>query len=260
MRVQIVTSPKHVCFDKLEALTKGLEAHGHEVFQATRFDGEADMVLTWGVRHPQLQSLRELGIPFLVAELGYIGDRRYTWTSLGFDGLSNAARVPDLSCPSRVDRLFPDLLKETKTPDDKALVLGQVSGDASLEGVDGAEWALEACKKLSQQGMSVTYRPHPLNRKRADMPSKTLVVDSDVPLVEHLNTHTLAVAYSSTSLIEAACEGLQVLCGSPLAMVYPWVNGDMDRKEWISRVAWRQWDVNELASGEAWEHLKECVE
>jgi hypothetical protein len=74
------------------------------------------------------------------------------------------------------------------------------------------------------------------------------------------------VTYNSLSGVESVVDGIPTFVGEDGSMVWPVahksfsqienLNYDIDRTQWSYDIMYTQWDNNELASGEAWEHLK----
>ncbi len=104
-----------------------------------------------------MQKIR--GRHYLVMERGYIGDR-FKWTSLGFDGLNGRAKFPSIDDGmKRWNKHFPGFLKPWKyTGTSLALIMGQVLGDASIEGVDFNKWVNDAALEHRNLGYEVYFR------------------------------------------------------------------------------------------------------
>lgn len=85
-----------------------------------------------------------------------------------------------------------------------------------------------------------TVRFHP-----SDRPSR-------YTLEECLETHHIAMGRRTTALVTAHIAGLRVETEDPHSPVY----GVTDRAQWVRDLAWHNWALDEIATGEAWEVLK----
>jgi len=61
----------------------------------------------------------------------------------------------------------------------------------------------------------------------------------------------VAVGHSTTALIEAELEGLNVVTTDR----HNPVNYDGDRESWLNELSWKQWSLDELRDGSFWDHL-----
>jgi hypothetical protein len=80
-----------------------------------------------------------------------------------------------------------------------------------------------------------TVRYHPDQRR----PTETLE--------QALARHDIAIGYSSTALVTAALEGLQIICKDKRHIL------NMDN--WKELLPYADWYYARIESGEAWEHL-----
>lgn len=252
MKAQIVAKPIHPCYDKVEAFSEGLKKHGWEVVFEPHHIVPCDLIVNWGCRHP---AFNQKDIPYLLLEHGYIGNRDTEWTTAGFGFIANHMKTVDEPDYDRLEALFPNLLQPEKEKDNTVIVFGQVPGDLACQAVDIEDWCARACQKLLQQGYKVAFKGHPRCNKRMRMPERVTVLDKEMPCTRALQEYTHAVAYSSTSLVEAACAGLHVSCASDLSVCWPLQQG-MDRHEWAARLVNKQWNRKELEEGYVWEQLE----
>ena len=87
------------------------------------------------------------------------------------------------------------------------------------------------------QGQFDTVRRHPADAASPESLSKAL------------SRHDKAAGVRSTALVSAAIAGLQVETSDPHSLVYPLCNG-VDREQWITALAWHNWSLKEIESGE----------
>src|SRR5690606_36071953 len=118
------------------AAAEGLKRHGIKPSMLQLGNPKpCDLAVCWGVRKkPEIASGRRA----LILERGYVGDRLGRWTSLGFDGLNGRADFRNAGMDStRWDKLLAEHMEPWfDGGGDYVLVLGQVAGDAALQGVN----------------------------------------------------------------------------------------------------------------------------
>jgi capsule polysaccharide export protein KpsC/LpsZ len=149
------------------------------------------------------------------------------------------------------------------------LVAGQVPDDSShyLTASDLREWAARAVADVREQipGAEVVWRPHPVTRHAKEMHSirgaGRVQMPQDVPASEALREARLLVTYSSTLGFEALLAGCPVVCYGetfyrhlafgPDEMRSAKAPSTKDCESLLERVAYTQWSIDEMSSGEA---------
>ena len=251
------------------ALAEGCQVHGHTVTVtgAERVTpGEWDAAIIWSANE-LLRSYTRRGVPVLVAENGYVGDRA-EWTSLGWGGLNGEADFLSRDVPpDRWLRYFPDALKPWRgVTAGPVLLVGQVEGDRSLAGQSAAVWAYRMIDELRALGRPVVYRPHPL---RPSSPGPHGVRRDTGPLEASLAAAAAVVTFSSTVGVQAVLEGIPTYTAHRISMAWPvaahsladlWTLPEPARGPWAAGLAYSQWTHAELESGEAWAHIGAYVE
>lgn len=245
-----------------QAAIAGLRRHGWAWVGEKE---EPQFVLCWGWRTGK--QLQRRGLRVLVMERGYIGDR-FHWTSLGWDGLNGLATFPASGGPERLAEHHPDILLPWRTSGSVALLLGQVRGDQSLTRVDPLCWYDIAARSLMERGWSVAFRQHPVEVERG-YPLPRLPRGVEIrqgALADSLNDVAVAVAWNSNALVDCACLGVPVVACDDGAMAWPVAGHGLgaeiscpDRQPWAERLAWCQWNAEELLDGTAWEHVRQCL-
>ena len=97
----------------------------------------------------------------------------------------------------------------------------------------------------------VTIRRHPSESTESE------------PLSSCLNAHQVAIGRHSTAMVEAAINGLAIVCratGSPVSPIAGKSCCDIqhrDRENWINALAWHNWTLADIESGDAWQHLNQ---
>lgn len=237
-----------------KAIKAGLERHGWTV-ETGSYDlpRPCDLAVTWGVRQRQL-----FGQPWrvLVGEAGYVGDRLH-WTSLGFDGLNGRADFAVNGVDgTRWNEHFAEFMQPWRSPSwgDYALVLGQVPGDASVQGVDLSSWYEQVKNEIEAQlGGPVRFRPHPMHR------------ETGRSLGEDLADALFAVTWNSNSGVDAVLAGVPTIAFDRGSMVWDVTAHEIgplkmpSRVVWANRLAWCQWSPEEVENGDAWDHLRRGV-
>lgn len=237
-----------------EAMAAGLRAIGIEPVCTPGSASATKHVAVWGWRLGK--QLHALGKSVLVMERGYLGDR-FSWTSLGWNGLNGHASFPDVPATAeRFDKLAS--LKPWKRGGDYVLILGQVPNDASLQGRDMmplyADWALKAANAYEAP---VHFRMHPKAIEKGHHQVVPGTVASSGSLDEALAGALVAICWNSNSAVDAVLSGVPTVTldkGSMAWGVTAHRIGDLHRparEAWAHRLAHRQWSLEEIASGVA---------
>lgn len=216
-------------------------------------------VLVWGWRLGKV--LKAAGHRVVVMERGYVGDRMSTWTSFGVDGLNGRAKwhIPTNAAGDRFSMYHEHLYKPWSPGGEYVLVIGQVPGDQSLEGMDPIAWGGRAAASVKHLNLPIYYRPHPTVQARGD---KRVPVGAQLcpvaDLDEALSRAALVLTYSSTTAVQALLAGKPTIASHPCSMAYvvapaSLVSGydkePLDRREWAEMLAWKQWTPSEIRSG-----------
>ena len=249
---------------KLDAFVAGLRRHGINPEERRAEDWrKSDLAVVWGHRDKELHELqRAAGNHYLVLERGYIGDleNRRRWTSIGYDGLNGHANFCNADVGSaRWERHFAGFMQPWKSGGDYALLMGQVRGDASLGQTDIELWYADMARLLNAQGWTVMFRPHPNGRAIAPDGAYALVGSLEGALA----SAAFAVTWNSTSGVDAVLAGVPTVAMDRGSMAWNVTTHDVeealvtpDRVPWAERLAFTQWNDDEIAGGHAWEHLR----
>jgi hypothetical protein len=204
----------------------------------------------------------------LVMERGYIGDR-FAWTSVGWDGLNGRARFgKPRDEGQRFRQHFGHLLQPWRTGGKYVLIVGQVPGDAALQGKCLRSWYTQQADRAAKRyGLPVKFRPHPLSARRGG-PSSIHGADTlGGELADALAGAALVVTFNSNTGVESVMAGRPTVamdCGS---MVHGIALSDLpgslkvpepDREPWAHAMAWRQFELSEIESGLAWEVARDA--
>lgn len=238
-------APHHVAHR--QALEEGLRRHNALGL---------DAVACWGWRAGKRH--RQKGRQVLVLERGYIGDRFY-WTSIGLNGLNGRAEFPEYPDDggARFAKMGVPLLPWNPVGS-YVLLVGQVRGDAALQGRDLRPWYAETAKRASAlYGLPVRFRPHP-NELRRGIRTAVPGTETDTgPLAEAIAGAAVVVTWNSNTGVESMLAGKPTVAMDQGAMAWPVAAHELggqanpDRQAWANALAWKQWSLDEIRSGDA---------
>jgi hypothetical protein len=250
---QIRTDPVY----RREAFCKGLAAVGASVVLGGVPKAQAgDALLIWnryGEWHNMASRFEDEGGTVIVAENAYLGvDRsnrmRY---AIALDGHNGSGAWP-MGGPERWDALGIALQPWRTSGDHILLCPNRSFGRPDM--IMPNLWAEKTAEELRRYTKRpVRIRPHPGNG-----PPK-------VPLADDLRNAHAVVVWSSSAGCEALVAGIPVFCCGPYWIARGAVSrGGLrtidnpqlpDRLPAMHRLAWAQWHVEEIASGEPFQHL-----
>ena len=233
------------------AIARGLEAHGIEVEKITAGAVKTEHVACWGWRVGK--KLHSEGHQVLVMERGYLGDR-FAWTSLAWNGLNGKGKFAGCFDDQRFARHFS--MKPWKTAGDYVLLMGQVPGDASLQGMDLTPWYGHAAMQAQNAyEMPVRFRQHPMSLARGYRQRPPYTEASTGTLDEALDGAAVVVTYNSNSGVDAVIAGVPTVAMDKGSMAWDVAAhriGDLirpDREQWAGHLACKQWTIEEIESG-----------
>lgn len=253
----------------LDAFALGLERHGIKAsIEDAATPRDCDLAVFWGHREAAIiERQRTNGGHYLVAECSYLADR-LAMVSLGFDGLNGRADFVNADVPGdRWERHFAPLMApawRTEGTGWYVLLCGQVATDQAVAHVDIAAWYAETAQRLQGLGYRVRFRPHPKSRGGVNLPGVEISIAS---LADDLAGAAFAVTFNSNSAVDAALAGVPVIACDPGSMAWAIAGHDVGeapprlmRRTWAHRLAYCQWNDDEVRGGDAWAHLKRKFE
>lgn len=256
-RVSVVANPTlrhHV--DWCGAMADGIRRHGHEVHVTPNVeDAFGDVAICWGWRIGQ--HLREIGFDVLVMERGYIGDR-FEYSSLAWNGLNGRGvlNLPHYD-PNRWETLFAHFMKPWRVFAGYTLLMGQVPGDSALSGVNIQQWYRDMAMTFDGE---VMFRRHPMDCV-SETPKHCQNLEGS--LTGALQGASRVVTFNSSSGVDAVLAGVPTFVFDEGSMAWPVRATPLalcpDRTGWSHKLAWRQWSREEIASGDAWEVVKDAA-
>ena len=244
-----------------QAFAEGLRSHGHDIrFHPwhNKIYHHIDMGVIWGINnHLLVKHLDNVGIPLVVLERGYIGNRK-EWTSCGFDGLNGRANFNNKHSDSRRLHHISDYVKPIKKVlGDYNLLVGQVASDASVKHINYHRWLDDAAKtiKKTSRNTPLYFRPHPLEKE----PHIPTSIDKVLigTLEKAIDGARCVYSFNSNVGVDCTLAGVNHSCADEGSMVYK-VNLSQ-RRQWFKNMSYTQWRLSEMKSGETWNHLKGAI-
>ncbi len=231
------------------ATKAGLARHGVkcEIASSVKsLTGRHDLVVTWGSQGWKADR------PHLILEAGYINGSSGDYVSDRLRFVSTSWNQPhgmsdgfEIDCEAdRWERLGIEL-KEWRANGSYVLMLGQHPGDYASPSQNIWDSVRDT---LRAANYDVIERPHPL------------VAETITTLEDQLNWAMHAVTWASTAAVEAILSGTPVYALHPMCIASPVSSGSLNdpvitpnREQWAYNLAYRQWTLDEIASGDMWE-------
>jgi len=168
-----------------------------------------------------------------------------------------------------------------RDPDGNIVLFLQLPGDASLRAVDIYSWAEYTVNSIrSYTDRPIKIRTHPLHKpKDSDgfyrfatelltrYKNVSLSYGNQRPLEKDLECAYCAVTYSSGTAIDSILDGVPVLTTDPGNFAWDisshYINeienlklaNDNKVVNWLQKLSYSQWSIEEMESGRAWQHL-----
>jgi len=235
------------------AIKAGFERHG-------ALQLGPNVAVCWGWRKGRI--LRAAGRDVLLLERGYMGDR-YSYTSIAWNGLNGLGQFPDY--PPDGGKRFRSMglalapLRYIHGGGQYVLLVGQVPGDMSLRGANLLPWYKHtAAQAAAQFGLPVAFRPHPHALARGHGQNIPGCRTDTGPLSDALSGAAVVVTYNSNAAVDALLAGVWTVCHDAGSMAWPVAAQSLDgvchyerREPWAHELAFKQWTLGEIASGEA---------
>lgn len=229
---------RHAVPERWAAFSRGLERLGYTVVQGvTSRPGDRDILVSWNrIRegNTAAQAFESRGLRVLVTENAtwgndFSGQRWYTLA----ERFHNTAGLFPIGGPERFDDLGVELAPWRQGYE--TVILPQ-RGIGPREVAMPLSWPDSALRRHGGR-----LRPHPGTRKAT-------------PLADDLAKCGRAVTWGSGAAIQALILGVPVVSEMPR-----WIgeqdNTDEGRLAMFRRLAWAQWRLDEIKSGEAFRHF-----
>ena len=237
---------------RLLHLIEGIKALGRDAL--VELGQAADACVLWGYRMAlDTQAAGNVKGQLVVADKGLM---RRPSVMLGLESWGAKARWHEPF--PRKPELEPWRYSDNKT----ALIVGQEPRDFStLQVVKNYHlWLRDTKRALEAQGWTVLYREHP--RMLIEAPRN---VPRPGPLGDDFDKVSLVVGLTSSALVEALRIGLPVVAVGEHCFAHelgtslekPSLEEPEGREEFFKRLSGLSWTYAELASGQAWEVVRE---
>jgi hypothetical protein len=262
------TRPRHQV-TAAESFCAGLKRHGLKGEISTKTavpDHESDLILAWGMRQARTIRTRSKK-DFLLAERAYFEDR-HKWISLGYNGLNNRGEFYNRNSPDdRWKKHFDDGRLQPWNPEGQYILLTlQIKGDNSIRNfpVNYQKLANDLRKATD---LPVLVKDHPVRRGTWGNIQTDGVFDGSIE--EGVRKAAVTVTINSNSGVDSVLAGTPVVNFDHGSMVWELAMKDLtqlsnpplpDRTQWAADLAYTQWLPEEIAAGDAWEHLKQRYE
>lgn len=247
------------------ALERSLKAAGYRVRVDYAHRAPEPVVMAWSWGTAETVRQHNPSAIILTMDHGYTRDRaNYINTGwsvpsmyMGLNGWGEHAWVEDGGARATEHGLINEV-KPPRKGGNRALLLGQVYGDAMVRGVmsDYKGWLRGQADRLGVDGYKVTFRPHPVMVRRGlSLDYGNLGrLSPHGDLWEDLAETDLAVALNSNGLVAAFLEGIPVQFHNEGTMLSPLADLTDEerwnkRGAWLARLAWAQWRLEELDNG-----------
>ena len=224
---------------RLDAITQGMNRLGFEIVPHAR-PAPGNVLVLWnrkaGRDDTDATAMEAAGGKVLVIENGYLQKVDKTMYAVSLSEHHTGGPVGD------TDRFGPlgfELRHQEAAPFGFVLVCGQ-RGVGSPTMASPPQWAEKHAESLRRRGLTARVRPHPGNRA----PS--------VPLKADLMGAGACHVWSSNAGVLARVLGYPVTSWAP-----HWIC-EGPREAAMQRMAWSQWSVPELATGEPFARLLQC--
>lgn len=266
MRLNFVSSMReNHHLEHYRALKEGLSHYGIECKLSSGPSKGDKFVACWGWRKGKM--LRDQGYEVLVLERGYIGDR-FKYTSIAWNGLNGHATFPDRPCDGGERfKSHGGIMQPWSYEGGYVLIMGQVPGDASLNGQDMVPWYedITAMIQVVYPGLPVHFRPHPDCIKKGLRQSVAGTVQSSGTLQEAIAGALFTVCWNSNSAVDSILAGKPCYAGDQGTMAYELCSKNIaqleseSRHAWAYDLAWKQWSIDEIQSGMALASVAETI-
>ena len=247
----------------IDAFAQGLHVHGvpFRILPSSSYS-PSDIAVCWGCNHPWLEEQKAYG-RLLILERGFIGDRTQ-WTAAGWEGINGRADFRNDLPGERLEKMGWTLEDWQYNTDGVILVAGQVAGDNSVKHLKIDVIYRQAISDLLDcTHRKIVFRPHPLSRRDSWKHLGVPLSQIEDP-IKDINRAFVTVSINSNFGVDSIVNGVPHICldvGSmawevsgltALDAVFPYYP---DRKTWLKKLAYCQWNTKEMETGLTWAHI-----
>lgn len=239
-----------------EAMAAGVRACGDTSTIVAGASGRADVAICYGWKYRHRYDRGR----YIYVDLGYWDRDNYYRCIVNGWGPESYLRMGLPS--SRFERLGVEI-KPWRTEGSEIVIAGSTVKACRDQGIAYQSWEEAAALKVAGMGKTVRYRPKP---KEEDVSSIRGATTDRRSLEESFTNAHAWVTQRSNTAVEALAAGIPVHCESGAGAAFsvpidqladpPLMPG---REQFLYDVAWLQWSLDEMRSGECWRHLRSLV-
>lgn len=257
----------------LHAFATGLQCLGLDYFiTSVNTYKECDVAVVFGVgkknvpisyaRGEIIRIHRAAGKDVVILEKGYV--KRDEYYAVGLNGLNGRADFVNEDMPSdRWEKLGVGL-SQWREDGEHIILCGQVPSDASVQNVDIIRWCSAMARDIMLiTNMKILFRPHPLAVQQTPLLLGTKL--SRNKLSYDLKNAWATVTYNSNSAVESIIAGVPAFAFDEGSMALPLACTSISelgrpalpgRQQWANNLAYTQWTLEEMSTGEPWLHIR----
>lgn len=235
------------------AMMQGMQRAGDRVVPP----GRAQCCVGYGWKfHRQYQQYPS----YAYADLGYW--ERDSYYRFAVNGWSPEKYVRQGLSSKRFDRLGLEI-KPWQTGGEEIIVAGSTAKACADHRIPYQGWELRVIEQLKATGRPVVYRPKPNDASATEIGGVPM---DRRPIKEALQSAYAVVTHHSNTAIDALLAGIPVHCETGAAAAFsvpldqigeaPRMPG---REQFLFDVAWLQWTLEEMKSGDCWRHLRKYL-
>ncbi len=247
-----------------KAVYEGLRRCGVQAAIYNKFDGtvRADVAIAYGwVHEPVFKAYRAAGAHYAYWDLGYWNRSPTGHHRLSVNSWDTADHMMRGCSANRFARLGIEV-QEPLFDKDVVLVTGMSAKAAGTHGFAPGEW--EARTYLTLEEMRLPYKIVAREKPNKNNPPRRSIG-------EELKSARIVVTHHSNTAIDALVAGVPCFAikgagrlASPevldrRAIERPYRLAEVDRFQLLFDVAYAQWNLDEMRTGEAWQHIRSIV-
>lgn len=223
-------------------------------------------------KRTQPRNLRKNAISYHHSVNNYDITKEYF--SFGFDGTKNFGSYYNKNSPhDRFNKLGVEI-KPWVESGDELLIIG-INGDGFCAGFfDYKNWKIDTLSYLTQNfdNTKIVYRLH-RKETQFDKIINTYHVKQSRgcyhSLEYDLNNKFVTITSTSNCSVSSIINGIPAICTHPVNVLYQYVSNSVEdfkspkkpdnREQILADLAYAQWNLAEIESGEAWNHLRKYI-
>ena len=287
--------------DVLKSFAKGVEKSGDTPFISTGMYEECDVAVIFGSwkdrkdrHHVVKNDIIKKAKKFIVLETPIIGRGPVTdimqddWYRIGINGfLADTGNFNNKNCD---DKRWQKIKKELDVNflpwrgtsshiTSKCIqIILQLPGDASLNGIDISDWALNCVKEIRkiETNRHIKIRKSQIPREYSEelinikekYGNLEIYDGTKDNIINELSDTWASVTYSSGFAVDSILYGVPSITMSPSSFGYSISSNSINdlsnlkmqnRNQWINNLSYCQWSHEEIEDGLPWNHLKEVL-